>query len=160
MNKRPRRRKYKDNPYILDLNDNLGIYTVSFKDSLGKLKRVEVTEEVFNLLDKFELEDLSEMNEFDNHIEESELNETTLHNRLKKKPSLLEDEILNKLYCEGVFSLLNELPELQRKRIKMYYFSNMTLDEIAKIEGTTHQAISKSINNGIRKLQKLVKNKF
>lgn len=160
MNKRPRRRKYKDNPYILDLNDNLGIYTVSFKDSLGKLKRVEVTEEVFNLLDKFELEDLSEMNEFDNHIEHSELTETTLHNRLKNKPSLLEDEILNKLYCEGVFSLLNELPELQRKRIKMYYFSNMTLDEIAKIEGTTHQAISKSINNGIRKLQKLVKNKF
>ncbi len=160
MNKRPRRRKYKDNPYILDLDDNLGIYTVSFKDSLGKLKRVEVTEEVFNLLDKFELEDLSEMNEFDNHIEHSELTETTLHNRLKNKPSLLEDEILNKLYCEGVFSLLNELPELQRKRIKMYYFSNMTLDEIAKIEGTTHQAISKSINNGIRKLQKLVKNKF
>ncbi len=160
MNKRPRRRKYKDNPYILDLDDNLGIYTVSFKDSLGKLKRVEVTEEVFNLLDKFELEDLSEMTEFDNHIEHSELTETTLHNRLKNKPSLLEDEILNKLYCEGVFSLLNELPELQRKRIKMYYFSNMTLDEIAKIEGTTHQAISKSINNGIRKLQKLVKNKF
>ena len=106
------------------------------------------------------MEDLSEMNEFDNHIEHSELTETTLHNRLKNKPSLLEDEILNKLYCEGVFSLLNELPELQRKRIKMYYFSNMTLDEIAKIEGTTHQAISKSINNGIRKLQKLVKNKF
>lgn len=160
MNKRPRRRKYKDNPYILELDDSLGVYTVSFKDGLGKLRKVEVTEDVFNLLDRFELEDLSEMNEFDNHIEHSELTEITLHNRLKNKPFLLEDEILNKLYCEEVFSLLNELPESQRKRIKMYYFSNMTLDEIAKIEGTTHQAISKSINNGIRKLQKLVKNKF
>lgn len=160
MNKRPRRRRYKDNPYMLKLDDSLGVYTVSFKDGLGKLTKVEVNEEVFNLLDRFELDDLSEMNEFDNHIEHSELTETTLHNRLKNKPSLLEDEIVNKLYCEEVFSLLNELPELQRKRIKMYYFSNMTLDEIAKIEGTTHQAISKSINNGIRKLQKLVKNKF
>src|SRR5690625_4652589 len=103
MNKRQRRRKYKDNPYILDLDDNLCIYTVSFIDSIVKLKRIKVTEEVFNLLDKFELEDLSEMNEFDNHIEHSELTETTLHNRLKNKPSLLEDEILNKLYCEGVF---------------------------------------------------------
>ena len=160
MNKRPRRRKYKDNPYILEFDDSLSVYTVSFKDGLGKLTKVEVTEDVFNLLDRFELDDLSEMNEFDNHIEHSELTEITLHNRLKNKPFLLEDEILNKLYCEEVFSLLNELPELQRKRIKMYYFSNMTLDEIAKIEGTTHQAISKSINNGIRKLQKLVKNKF
>ena len=160
MNKRPRRRRYKDNPYMLELDDSLGVYTVSFKDGLGKLTKVEVTEDVFNLLDRFELDDLSEMNEFDNHIEHSELTESTLHNRLKIRPSLLEDEILNKLYCEEVFSLLNELPELQRKRIKMYYFSNMSLEEIAKIEGTTHQAISKSINNGIRKLQKLVKNKF
>lgn len=160
MNKRPHRRKHKDNPYILEFDDSLNAYMVSFKDGRGIFQKIKVSDEIYNLLDRFELDDLSEMNEFDNHIEHSELTELTLHNRLKNKPSLLEDEILNKLYCEEVFSLLNELPELQRKRIKMYYFSNMTLDEIAKIEGTTHQAISKSINNGIRKLQKLVKNKF
>ena len=156
MNKRPRRRKYKDNPYILELDDSLGVYTVSFKDGLGKLKKVEVTEDVFNLLDRFELDDLSEMNEFDNHIEHSELTEITLHNRLKNKPFLLEDEILNKLYCEEVFSLLNELPELQRKRIKMYYFSNMTLDEIAKITKTNENTVKSRLYKGLKELKKLI----
>ena len=39
----------------------------------------------------------------------------------------------------------------------MYYFEDMTLEEIAKIEKTTFQAISKSIKNGIDKIKQNLK---
>lgn len=40
----------------------------------------------------------------------------------------------------------------------MYYFEDMTLEQIAAVEGSTHQAISKSINKGIEEIKKIIKN--
>ena len=34
----------------------------------------------------------------------------------------------------------------------------MTLEQIATVEGATHQAISKSINKGIEEIKKMMKN--
>lgn len=65
---RPKRRRYKDNPYRLEIDNVCKVYIVSFKDSQGIIQKIEISEEIFNALDKFELEDLSEMNEYDNHI--------------------------------------------------------------------------------------------
>ena len=42
----------------------------------------------------------------------------------------------------------------------MYYFEDKTLEEIAKIENTSHQAISKSLQNSIKKLKNLLKFKI
>lgn len=40
----------------------------------------------------------------------------------------------------------------------MYYFENLSLDEIARKQGTTHQAVSKSIHRGIEELKKSLRN--
>ena len=67
MNK-PKRRRKRDNPYNLIYTINKK-YIVSFIDSKGLLREVEINEELYNLFDEFELRDLSELNEYDNHIE-------------------------------------------------------------------------------------------
>ena len=71
MKIRPKRRRSKDNPYILNFNDDRNAYTVSFKDVCGNMQIVDIDENIYNCLDKFELNDLSEMNEYDRHIEHS-----------------------------------------------------------------------------------------
>ena len=71
MKIRPKRRRSKDNPYILNFNERNNTYTVSFKDVYGNIQILDVDEKIYNCLDKFELKDLSEMNEFDRHIEHS-----------------------------------------------------------------------------------------
>ena len=76
MEKRPKRRKHKDNPYEINIIDNK--YTVKFKDNKNNLNLVEVSVQVYEAFDKFELRDLSELNEYDNHIEHSEIYEETL----------------------------------------------------------------------------------
>lgn len=156
MGQRPKRRKYKDNPYTLEeVKDNK--YIVSFKDGIGSLKIIEVSKEVYDLMDRFELDDLSELNEYDNHIEHSEIYEESLYNRAMEKSNSIEDIIIQKSTFEDLRKAINQLSNIQKRRIKMYYFENFTLHEIAKIEHCHFTTVKESIESGIKKLKKILK---
>ena len=120
MAQRPKRRKYKDNPYTLNYCEERDIYIISFKDSRGIIQNVEVTETIYKTFDRFELDDLSEMNEFDNHIEHSEIFENNLNDRAKDKPISLEDEIIRKSTFDELKKAIDMLPEVQKRRIMQY----------------------------------------
>ena len=60
MAESPKRRKCKDNPYTLNYIEEKNIYTITFKDVKGHLNKVEVSEEVYRVFDKFELQDIKE----------------------------------------------------------------------------------------------------
>ena len=155
MNNRPKRRKFRDNPYELIINNN--IYIIKFIDSNKHLQTIEVSPEIFKVFDDSELRDLSEMNEYDNHIEHSEICENTMYKRKVDEEETLEDQIIRKSSYEDLMKAINTLPEIQKRRIKKYYFEDKTLCEIAKEENTTHQAISKSLSNAVEKLKKYLK---
>ncbi|MDD2376371.1 MAG: sigma factor-like helix-turn-helix DNA-binding protein [Clostridia bacterium] len=53
---------------------------------------------------------------------------------------------------------IDSLCEIQKRRIKMYYFEDMTLEKIATIENCTKVAIKYSIDNAIENLKKFLKN--
>lgn len=154
---RPKRRKHRDNPYVLIKTDDKGLYIVSFKDGIGITRIVEVTKEVYEAFDRFELDDLRELNEYDNHIEHSEIYENNLNERAKDKPLSIEDEIIKKSTFEELKNAIDTLPDIQKRRIKKYYFADKNVYEIAKEENTTHQAISKSINNALETLKNILK---
>ncbi|MCR5146332.1 MAG: sigma-70 family RNA polymerase sigma factor [Clostridia bacterium] len=158
MAERPKRRKYKDNPYTLKYVEEKNIYLVSFKDVKGHLQNVEVSKEIYLAFDRFELEDLSEMNEYDNHIEHSEIYENNLEVRAKDKPISLEDEVIQKTTFEELKKAIDLLPNIQKRRIKKYYFEEKNEIQIAKEENTTHQAVHKSLSNALMKLKEILKN--
>ena len=85
MAESPKRRKCKDNPYTLNYIEEKNIYTITFKDVKGHLNKVEVSEEVYRVFDKFELQDIKELNEYDRHIEHSEIFENNLESRALNK---------------------------------------------------------------------------
>lgn len=157
MAERPKRRKHKDNPYTLEFIEEKNSYRVSFKDVKGKYQRVEVNKEIYQAFDRFELDDLSELNEFDNHIEHSEIYENNLNERAMDKPLGVADIVETILINEELKKAINELSDVQKRRIKMYYFEDMTLDDIANVEKTSHQAISKSIIKALAELRKILK---
>ena len=156
MENRPKRRKHKDNPYELNIIDSK--YIVKFKDNKKETHYVEVNAQIYEIFDKFELRDLSELNEYDNHIEHLELYDETLERRIIHKQELIEDVIIRKVTFEKLHDAIQQLSEIEKRRIKMYYFEDKTLEEIAKIENTSHQAISKSLQNSIKKLKNLLNN--
>lgn len=155
MSDRPKRRKSNDNPYTLQIINNT--YVVIFKDNTYKDHIVEVSEDVFNAMNSFELDDLKELNEFDRHIEHSFLLDEKLYTRAKNKPLDLEDEIIRKSSFEDLKRAIDTLPEIQKRRIKKYYFEEKNEYEIAKEENTTQQAINKNLHQAIKKLKEILK---
>jgi len=158
MGERPKRRKYRDNPYTLNYIEEKNIYMVSFKDVRGAIQKIEVSEEIYKTFDRFELDDLSEMNEYDNHIEHSEIFENNLESRVKDKPIGLEDEIIKKSEFAELKKAIDMLPEVQKRRIKKYYFADKNEYVIAKEENATQQAVNKSLRQAIKKLKEILKN--
>lgn len=91
--KRPKRKRKNDNPYFLEQNESNDKYNVIFYDSKGVLKRVHVPESVFSAMDRFELDDIAELNEFSRHIEHLNIieNDFVLYKRTLNKEKLISD---------------------------------------------------------------------
>ena len=60
--------------------------------------------------------------------------------------------IERELYAE-IKTLVNKLPEKQRRRIEQYYYENKTLREIAEIEGVHYSNIKHILDNAIKNLR-------
>lgn len=150
---RPKRRRLKDNPYFLSVDDNNTKY-VSFKDSNNELKKVKIEDTIFNVFNQFELNDLSEMNEFDNHIEHSEIFDNNLYGRARAKPISVEEQAINNILIEKILDELSHLPDIQRRRFIKYYIYDFTLEEIAKSENCTKMAVKFSIDRVLEKIKK------
>lgn len=157
MAESPKRRKHKDNPYTINYIESKNIYVVSFKDVKGKLNKIEVSEEVYRVFDKFELQDIKELNEYDRHIEHSEIFENNLEARAKDKPLSLEDEIIKKSTFAELKKAIELLPEVQKRRIKKYYFDDKTQQQIANEEGVDIRAIQYTLNIALKKLKEILK---
>lgn len=157
MENRPNRRKHKDNPYTLQYCEKTNQYEVIFKNNSKGVQYIEVSSSVYQILDSFELEDERQRNEYRRHIEHSEVYEESLHKRTMDKPMGLEDFVIQKATFEELHKAIKQLSEIQQKRIKMYYFDELTVEQIAQIEKATHQAVSKSIRKGIEELKEILK---
>ena len=107
--------------------------------------------------DKFELDDIKELNEYDRHIEHSEIYENNLNNRAMDKPLSVDDEVVRKILTEELKKAIQELPETQKRRLEKYYFRNMTFEEIAQEENCTKMAVKFSVDIAIEKISKKLK---
>lgn len=153
----PKRRKKKDNPYVLSKDEKNNIYYVSFKDSINVYKTIRISKDMYDVFDKFELEDISEMNEFDRHIEHLSMDLTSITVRTTITRDF-EDEIISKVNIELIEREIWKLPTPQNRRVYKYLIEQLSNKEIAEIEKCDHSSISKSINTGLKKLRKNLKN--
>jgi len=156
---RPKRRKDKDNPYMIftkDIHTDHPQYYLSFRDINGIQHCMEIDKELFESLDRFELEDLSFMNEVDRHYEQSEQTEASLNKRALKKQDSLEEEVQQKLEIEALHDAISQLPDVQRRRLVLYYFGNYTYEQIAEMGGCTKRAVKFSVDLAIEKLKEIL----
>ena len=152
---RPKRRKSKDNPYTLNIINNK--YYIFFQDSNLKTQSIEVEYKIFEAMDKFELEDISQMHEFERHIEHSELIDKTLNKRAIYKNQTVEEQAEKNILDDSIRNAINSLSDIQKRRIIKYYFQGKNEYEIAQEEGTTQQAINKTLNQAIAKIKEIFK---
>lgn len=66
-----------------------------------------------------------------------------------------EEHKISKNLIDSLFDG-NLLSDKQKKHMKMYYFDNMTLEEIGKKHGVTREAVRQSIKTALEKIRGLV----
>lgn len=153
--KHPNRKKDKHNPYTLTIVN--GRYYLSFKDGRGMLQTIEIDKVLYGLFNRFELEDISYLNKVSRHIEHSELTEATLNNRAFYKPETVEDTVSRSMEYELLHRAIAKLPEVQRRRLLLYFFGELTYEQIAELEGCTKRAVKFSVDIAIEKLKRDLK---
>ena len=151
----PKRRKEKYNPYTIYEKD--GHYYILFKDGQAVPYKLEISKGLYDIFDSFELDDLAYLNELDRHIEQSEVWESTLNTRAFQKMDGIEEIVSEKIQIEKLHRAIKNLPEIQRRRVWMYYFEDMTYEQIAKKEGCTKMPVKRSIEIAIKHLKKELK---
>lgn len=156
MDKRPKRRKDKYNPYTLSTES--GKYYILFIDVNNHIQKVELSKKLFDSFNKFELEDISQMNEYDRHYEHSEVYEKTLNKKNVAVSQSLEEHFEDVLVMENLHMAITKLPEVQKRRMKKYYFEEKTFDEIALEEGYTYQSIQRSVYRAVAKIKSILEN--
>ena len=149
--KHPKRRKDKYNPYTIAEKDNR--YFLSFKDGQGIRHEMEIQKELFDVLNRFELDDLTVLNEWDRHIEHFEQSEQSLNQKARYKAESVEDTVMRNLDYEQLHRAISELPETQKRRLILYYFQGLTYEQVARMEGCTIMPVKRSIDSAIKKLK-------
>lgn len=148
----PKRKKDKYNPYVLSIENNQ--YYIAFTDCQGKHQKMEISESLYRAFDDFELEDISHLNQVSRYQEQSELTEVSLHGRAVEVPEPLEEQVYRKILQDKLHRAIGKLPEVQRRRLMLYYFGGYTYQQIAEMEGCKHPAIMKSVAAAEKKLKK------
>ena len=153
----PKRRKDKYNPYTIGTTED-GRHWLTFSDGQSDQHHFEISAAVFELLDSFELDDLSYLNELDRHYEQSELTEASLYDRAVHRPATVEESALQSMEYAQLHRAISELPEIQKRRLILYYFQGLTFEQIAGMEGCTKRAVKFSVDIAVEKLKKFFKN--
>ena len=157
---RPKRRRDKDNPYELfttSLGTDQPRYYLAFVDSTGIEQCMEIDKTLFDVFDRFELEDISFMNEVDRHYEQSEQTEQSLNRRAAQPQKSVEEAVFQRAEFETLRQAISKLPEKQRRRLVLYYFCDLTYEQIAEMEGCTIMPVKRSIDVAIRELKNFLK---
>ena len=66
--------------------------------------------------------------------------------RVANPPEPVEDHVHRRIMYQELHRAIAQLPEIQRKRLLLYYFGGYTYEQIARMEGCKHPAIMKSVS--------------
>lgn len=157
----PKRRKSPDNPYNLfsvDRDTDHARYFVEFVDGNEHYQQEEISRELFDVMNDFELQDLSYLNEIDRHYERSEQTEEELNQRALNPPKPLDEEFIERLEQKRICDAFATLNNTQQRRVIMHFQDDKTYAEIAMVEGCTFQSIHESITGALKKIKKFLLN--
>jgi len=154
---RPKRYKEYDNPYTLESIEKEELYFIRFRDEKGE-HLVTVSKEVFDVFDESEKQDNNMMVRNSRYIHKYELSDEALSNKMLNNQTSIEDKLISDFEVEELYEAINELSNIQKRRIRKYFFENKTFEEIAKEENCTKMAVKFTVDNALEKISKKLKN--
>ncbi len=132
-------------------------YFVDFIDGQGIFRESEVSYEVYKQFHCFVKRERNLRRSDERHLEQSELADGTLYKRALHKPKLVEQVMDDKVRSEQLYKAIMELPDVQRRRFRLYFDYNLTYEQIGKKEGCSKVAVKYSIDKAVITVRKKLK---
>ena len=118
---------------------------------------VDVAEEVLTAIRDQQQDDAAyERRKFRHKAHYSLDREDGIENDALVRPLTPEEALEQKQLWEEVYAALMQLPSIQARRIYARFYLNMTVAEIAKVEGVDRRRVWASIRRGLKKLAYLL----
>ena len=118
---------------------------------------VDVAEEVLAVIQSQQQADAAyEGRKFRHKAHYSLVREDGIENDALVRPLTPEEALEQKQLWEEVYAALMQLPSIQARRIYARFYLNMTVAEIAKVEGVDRRRVWASIRRGLKKLAYLL----
>ena len=76
---------------------------------------------------------------------------TTVYPQQDLADLIIKMDKLNQLY-----SAIDTLSEVQRRRLLLYYFAGLSYRQIGEIESVNHKSVARSVTQAIEKLRKFI----
>ena len=77
--------------------------------------------------------------------------------RAANQPETVEESALRHIQSESLHEAIDRLPAVQKRRLQLYYFSNLTYEQIAEKEKCSKVAVKYAIDKAIKALQHFLK---
>lgn len=150
--------QYEVDSYKLEYIEETEQYFIYFKDSVGEDCKLEIQKEVFDTYMQSRKEYRKIRNQYVRHEEQSEQTEISLYKKAIVSKASVEDIVIQKLSDNALRTAVKEVSEPHNRRLEMYFFGGMTVQEIALKEKKNDRTIRYSISKGIDEIAKKIKN--
>lgn len=150
--------QYLVDTYTLEYLENENKYYISFKDSVENECKIEISREIFEEYMKSKKSYIKIKNETDRHIEQSDQTEISLYKKSIMSKISVEDTVIQKLTSSELRKVVKGISEPHNHRVEMYFFGEMSIQEIAIKEDKNERTIRYSISKGIDEISKKLRN--
>ena len=127
-------------------------YYLSFKDSVDQDCKIEIDKEIFDAYMTSRKAYTKIKNETSRHLEHLPLSEIEIYRRSFYPSKSTEETVIKNLENERVH-------EVQNRRIELHIINKITIREVARLENVKKRQIEKSLNLGLKKLRKILKDR-
>lgn len=147
------------NPYSIRMEETDGLthYYAAFTDGQGIFREVEISCEVYQQFCSFVKRERNLRRSDERHLEQSELTEETLCRRAVHNPKPIEEALSDKIRKEQIEQVIAELPEIQRRRLQLYFEYGLTYEQIGQMEGCSKMPVKRSIDRALEKIRGKIK---
>lgn len=122
------------------------LVTIKYKTADGKRICVEVSTAVKELLEQSDRQIRSQGRQDRRYLANEEYIDGLTDTTTVYPQEDFADLIIKMDSYKQLHAIIKKLPEVQRRRLSMYYFDGLTYRQIAEIEGVNHKSIIQSVN--------------
>ncbi len=128
---------------------------IEIKDGNGKMITVEVSEEVYAVLQEESKEQEHQRYERRKHIDDRELSDYIVHQ--KRVAENLEDYCVNRERLKEIQKIVSTCTQTQQRRFYLNRICGYSYTEIAEKEKCKLYAVQKSVSTVLKKIEKFLK---